>query len=79
MASTKVALVTGASSGIGQASAVSLMKAGVPQADGTIRAEPVMDPQHVAAAVVMMATLPLQSNVLSMTIMATKMPFVGRG
>jgi NAD(P)-dependent dehydrogenase (short-subunit alcohol dehydrogenase family) len=55
------------------------MKVGIPQADGSIRAEPVMDPGHVADAVVMMAQLPLTSNVLSMTIMATKMPFVGRG
>ena len=55
------------------------MKAGVPQADGSIRAEAVMDPQLVANAVVMMAGLPLEANVLSMTIMATGMPFVGRG
>ena len=55
------------------------MKAGVPQAHGAIAAEAVMDPQHVADAVVMMANLPLESNVLFMTIMATKMPFVGRG
>jgi NADP-dependent 3-hydroxy acid dehydrogenase YdfG len=55
------------------------MKAGVPQPDGTTRAEPVMDPQHVADAVVMMAGLPLDANVLTLTIMATKMPFVGRG
>lgn len=55
------------------------MKAGVPQAHGAVAAEAVMDPQHVADAVVMMANLPLESNVLFMTIMATKMPFVGRG
>ena len=55
------------------------MKAGVPQAHGAIAAEAVMDPQHVADAVVTMANLPLESNVLFMTIMATKMPFVGRG
>ena len=55
------------------------MKAGVPQPDGTTRAEPVMDPQNVADAVVMMAGLPLDANVLTLTIMATKMPFVGRG
>jgi NAD(P)-dependent dehydrogenase (short-subunit alcohol dehydrogenase family) len=55
------------------------MKSGVLQPDGTIRAEPVMDVQHAADAVVMMAQLPLNANVLSMTIMATKMPLVGRG
>ena len=55
------------------------MKAGVPQADGSIRAEPVMDPQVVADAVVYMASLPLEANVQFMTVMATKMPFVGRG
>jgi NAD(P)-dependent dehydrogenase (short-subunit alcohol dehydrogenase family) len=55
------------------------MKAGVPQAHGAVAAEAVMDPQHVADAVVMMAKLPLESNVLFMTVMATKMPFVGRG
>ena len=55
------------------------MKAGVPQANGTIAAEPVMDVEHVASAVVYMAGLPLEANVQFMTIMATKMPFVGRG
>jgi NAD(P)-dependent dehydrogenase (short-subunit alcohol dehydrogenase family) len=55
------------------------MKAGVLQPDGTTRAEPLMDPQNVADAVVMMAGLPLDANVLTLTIMATKMPFVGRG
>ncbi len=55
------------------------MMAGVPQADGTIKAEPTMDVTHVARAVVAMAELPLESNVLFQTIMATKMPFVGRG
>ena len=55
------------------------MKAGVPQANGQIAPEAVMDPEHVANAVVHMAGLPLESNVLFMTIMATKMPFVGRG
>ncbi|QIE56460.1 SDR family oxidoreductase [Pikeienuella piscinae] len=52
---------------------------GVPQADGTIKAEAVMDPEHVADAVVQMAEFPLETNVQFMTIMATKMPFVGRG
>lgn len=52
---------------------------GTPQANGTIMAEPLMDVQHVADAVLNMAMLPLESNVLFMTIMATKMPLVGRG
>ncbi len=55
------------------------MKEGVPQADGSMKPEPTMDPKHVAAAVVYMASLPLDANVLTMTVMATKMPFVGRG
>ncbi|MCS6932938.1 MAG: SDR family oxidoreductase [Acetobacteraceae bacterium] len=55
------------------------MARGVPQADGRIAAEPRMDVQDVARAVVFMASLPLDSNVQFMTIMATKMPFVGRG
>jgi NAD(P)-dependent dehydrogenase (short-subunit alcohol dehydrogenase family) len=55
------------------------MTGGVPQADGSVRPEPRMDVQHVADALVHMANLPLASNVLFMTIMATKMPFVGRG
>ncbi len=55
------------------------MSAGVPQADGKIRAEPTMDVAHVAQAVLSMAGLPLSANVQFMTIMATKMPFVGRG
>ena len=55
------------------------MKAGVPQANGQIAAEAVMDVKHVADAVVHMASLPLDANVLFMTVMATKMPFVGRG
>jgi NAD(P)-dependent dehydrogenase (short-subunit alcohol dehydrogenase family) len=57
----------------------SRMKDGVPQADGSIRAEPLMDVNHVASAVLYMAGLPLDANVQFMTIMATKMPFVGRG
>ncbi len=55
------------------------MKAGVPQADGSVREEPRMDATHVGQAVLHMASLPLDANVLFMTIMATKMPFVGRG
>lgn len=57
----------------------SAMAKGVPQADGTFAPEPLMDVKAVADAVVMMAGLPLDANVQSMTIMATKMPFVGRG
>jgi NAD(P)-dependent dehydrogenase (short-subunit alcohol dehydrogenase family) len=52
---------------------------GVPQADGRIAVEPTMDPDEVGAAVAHMANLPLSTNILTMTIMATKMPFVGRG
>jgi len=55
------------------------MKNGVPQANGQIAAEAVMDVQHVADAIVFMSKLPLDANVQFMTIMATKMPFVGRG
>ncbi len=59
--------------------ATARMTQGVPQANGTVAAEPVMDVQHVASAVLYMARLPLEANVLFMTVMATKMPFVGRG
>ena len=55
------------------------MTKGVPQADGSIKVEPVMDVNHVASVVVHMANLPLETNVQFLTIMATKMPFVGRG
>ncbi len=55
------------------------MKKGVPQPNGTIQVEPTMDVQHVARAVVYMASLPLDANVQFLTVMATKMPFVGRG
>lgn len=55
------------------------MPQGVPQADLSMKEEPVMDVQHVADAIVYMANLPLDANVLNMTVMATKMPFVGRG
>lgn len=55
------------------------MAAGVPQADGSIRPEPRMPVEEVAAAVVHMAGLPLSTNVQFMTIMATNMPFIGRG
>lgn len=55
------------------------MTKGVPQPNGTMMVEPRMDVAHVASAVVYMASLPLDANVQFMTIMATKMPFVGRG
>ena len=55
------------------------MAKGVPQANGEIAIEPMMDVNQVADAVLHMAALPLSTNVQFMTIMATKMPFVGRG
>lgn len=57
----------------------SKMANGIVQADGRIASEPRMDVEHVASSVVHMANLPLDANVLFMTVMATKMPFVGRG
>jgi NAD(P)-dependent dehydrogenase (short-subunit alcohol dehydrogenase family) len=55
------------------------MTEGVPQADGSLAPEPRIDPAHVGAAVAYIAGLPLDTNVLFMNVMATKMPFVGRG
>ena len=55
------------------------MKEGVPQAAGSLAVEPTIDVDHVARAVVYMASLPLDANVLFLTVMATRMPFVGRG
>jgi NAD(P)-dependent dehydrogenase (short-subunit alcohol dehydrogenase family) len=55
------------------------MTQGVRQADGSVRAEPVMDVAHVGEAIAYMDSLPLDANVQSMTVMATRMPFVGRG
>jgi NAD(P)-dependent dehydrogenase (short-subunit alcohol dehydrogenase family) len=55
------------------------MQQGVPQANGSMMIEPRMDVQHVADAVLQMANLPLDTNILTMTIMATKMPLAGRG
>ena len=57
----------------------SMMTRGMPQANGTVAPEPVMDVAHVAEAVAYMDSLPLEANVQFMTVMATKMPFVGRG
>jgi NADP-dependent 3-hydroxy acid dehydrogenase YdfG len=55
------------------------MAKGVPQANGAVVAEATIDVSHVARAVVYMASLPLDANVLFMNVMATQMPFVGRG
>ena len=55
------------------------MSDGVAQADGTVRAEPTMDVADVGRAIAYMAGLPLEANVLTMTVMATTMPYVGRG
>jgi NAD(P)-dependent dehydrogenase (short-subunit alcohol dehydrogenase family) len=55
------------------------LERGAPQADGTVAPEPTFDPQHVANAVLFMASLPLDANVQFLTIAATKMPFIGRG
>jgi len=55
------------------------MSQGALQADGSMREEPVMDVEHVAQSVLHMANLPLDANILFMTVMATKMPLVGRG
>jgi NAD(P)-dependent dehydrogenase (short-subunit alcohol dehydrogenase family) len=55
------------------------MSHGVPQADGSLAPEPTFDARHVAAAVLYMASLPLDANVQFLTITATKMPFIGRG
>lgn len=55
------------------------MKKGMPQADHSIQVEPTMSVENVANAVLYMASLPLDANVLTMTVMSTKMPFVGRG
>ncbi len=55
------------------------MKSGMPQANGTIAPEPTMDVDNVARTIVFMASLPLDANVQFVTVMATKMPFIGRG
>jgi NADP-dependent 3-hydroxy acid dehydrogenase YdfG len=55
------------------------MTAGVPQANGEIAVEPRIDLRHVADAVLYMANLPLEANVQFLTVMATNMPFIGRG
>ena len=55
------------------------MTKGIIQANGSIAVEATMDPEDVAKAIVYMASLPLSANVQFMTVMATKMPFIGRG
>ena len=55
------------------------MQKGVTQANGIMASEPTMDADHVANAVVYMASLPLETNVQFMTVMATQMPYIGRG
>ena len=65
--------------GNAQSDMTSRMSKGVPQANGDSMVEPLMDVEIVADAVVHMASLPLEANILFMTVMATKMPFVGRG
>ncbi|MGE3833144.1 MAG: SDR family oxidoreductase [Parvibaculaceae bacterium] len=55
------------------------MLKGMPQADGSVKTEPTMDVAHVASSVLYMASLPLDANVQFMTVMATKMPYIGRG
>ena len=65
--------------GNAQTALTARMAAGVPQANGTMAPEAIMDVDAVAKAVLFMASLPLDANVLSLTVMATKMPFVGRG
>ena len=55
------------------------MKNGVPQANGTTAVEPTMDVDNVVRAVIYMASLPLDANVPFLTVMASKMPFIGRG
>ena len=54
-------------------------KKGVPQANGNVMVEPVIDPDECGKAIAYMACLPLGANILNMTLMATNMPFVGRG
>jgi len=65
--------------GNAQSDMAARMARGVPQADGSVKPEPLMDVQHVANSVLYMASLPLEANVQFLTVMATKMPFVGRG
>jgi NAD(P)-dependent dehydrogenase (short-subunit alcohol dehydrogenase family) len=65
--------------GNAQSEMTDIMTKGVRQADGAVRTEPVIDVEHVVRAVLYMADLPLEANVQFMTVMATKMPYIGRG
>ncbi len=65
--------------GNAQSNMTATMATGMPQANGSIAPEPTMDVQDVARSVLFMASLPLESNVQFMTVMATKMPYIGRG
>jgi NADP-dependent 3-hydroxy acid dehydrogenase YdfG len=65
--------------GNAQSNMTATMATGMPQANGTIAPEPTMDVNEVAKSVLFMASLPLDANVQFMTVMATKMPFIGRG
>ena len=55
------------------------IKNGIVQPDGSIKKEPTFNPEHVADAVLHLVRLPLDTNILNMTIMASNMPFIGRG
>ena len=55
------------------------IQAGIVQADGSVKKEPTFDPEHVANALIHLVSLPLDTNIFNMTIMASNMPFVGRG
>jgi NADP-dependent 3-hydroxy acid dehydrogenase YdfG len=55
------------------------MAEGIKQADGSVRPEPTIDPSQVARTVVFMASLPLEANVQFITVLATTMPYIGRG
>ena len=65
--------------GNAQSEMAARMAKGVPQADGSVQVEPLMDVENVARSVVYMASLPAEANVQFLTVMATKMPFIGRG
>ena len=78
-----LAIVTGAGTGVGKATALAMLRDGfakeVLQANGEVAVESLMDVEHVAQCVLATAKLPLNVNVLFQTVVATRMPFVGRG